>query len=412
MPSMKITEKAIDRLKAPTPTGKQILYWDETLRGFGVLCSGATSAKSFVCQREINGKTRRVTIGPTNVLSLQDARKRAEGVLAKFYAGVDPKAGVPRTMTLAEVLEGYIKANPELRAKTIKDYRFAVGHYLAAWADKPLSDITSRMVEDRHREIRDEVAAANGGRYDGEGTANNAIRTLKALWNYAATHDEDLPRNPVRLAKKQWFKISPRERIVPEDKMPSFYAAVQALASPVARDYLTLLLFTGLRRTEAATLVWSDVDFDKRIIRVSAERTKTGKKLDLPMTDLVRDMLVARRAIGHERFVFPSVGKGGHLSEPKFHLRQVAAACGVYVAAHDLRRTFVTVAESCDISPIALKLLVNHAVGADMTARYAQLTTERLRGQAQRVCDRLKALCGIEAAAEGVLRFTDKNFFQ
>jgi len=53
------------------------LYWDTDLRGFGVRTSGKTSDKSYIVQRAINGSTRRVTIGPTNVLALADARNRA-----------------------------------------------------------------------------------------------------------------------------------------------------------------------------------------------------------------------------------------------------------------------------------------------------------------------------------------------
>jgi hypothetical protein len=73
----------------------------------------------------------------------------------------------------------------------------------------------------------------------------------------------------------------------------------------------------------------------------------------------------------------------------------VAAACGVRVSPHDLRRTFITVAESCEISPMALKAMVNHSLGGDVTAGYVQMTTERLRAPVQKVADEMKRLCGI-----------------
>jgi integrase len=77
----------------------------------------------------------------------------------------------------------------------------------------------------------------------------------------------------------------------------------------------------------------------------------------------------------------------------------VAAATGIRVSAHDLRRTYLTIAESADISPLALKALVNHSLGGGITERYVQIKTERLREPAQRVCDKLKVLCGITAPA-------------
>ena len=119
------------------------------------------------------------------------------------------------------------------------------------------------------------------------------------------------------------------------------------------------------------------------------------------MSDIVYDLLVARRAIGDAKWVFPSNSKSGHIEEPKFPLRMVAAATGIEVSAHDLRRTFVTTAESTEMSVIALKSLVNHALPrGDVTSGYVQMTAERLREPAQRVADKLKNLIGI-APIEG-----------
>jgi len=59
----------------------------------------------------------------------------------------------------------------------------------------------------------------------------------------------------------------------------------------------------------------------------------------------------------------------------------------------------VTVAENTDIGALALKALVNHSLGDDVTAGYVQMTVDRLRDPAQRVADRLKELCGIGVTA-------------
>jgi integrase len=113
------------------------------------------------------------------------------------------------------------------------------------------------------------------------------------------------------------------------------------------------------------------------------------------MTDILADILVQRRAVGKAEFVFPSDGKSGHIAEPKHPLGLVAEATGINVSAHDLRRTFITTAESTDISPLALKALVNHALPNDMTSGYVIMSVDRLREPAQKVCDRLKQLCEV-----------------
>ena len=85
--------------------------------------------------------------------------------------------------------------------------------------------------------------------------------------------------------------------------------------------------------------------------------------------------------------------------------KAIAEASGVSVSAHDLRRTYITLAESCDISPLALKGLLNHALGGDVTSGYIVMSTERLREPAQRVCDRLLELIGLTGpAADNVTR--------
>jgi hypothetical protein len=68
-----------------------------------------------------------------------------------------------------------------------------------------------------------------------------------------------------------------------------------------------------------------------------------------------------------------------------------------------LRRTFITVAESTDISPLALKALVNHSLGNDETSGYVQMTVERLREPAERVANRMSVLCKIKPAVASTL---------
>jgi integrase len=395
MPTMRLTEKAVARLSAPDPSGRQVLHWDNELRGFGVLCSGITSSKTYIVQRALpGGRTRRVTIASVAELSLQEAREKAARVLLDLRAGIDPKAGLRGAGgTLRQVLESYIKARPALAERSREGYRNSVTHYLAPWLDRPLRSITPDDVEDRHQEISEAVEAA--GRYSGQATANAAMRVLRILWNYAADRDPTLPQNPVRRLKRQWFNVPPRERYVSAAALPKFYRAVCDLPNPIARDYLLLLLFTGMRRGEAAGLRWENIDIAERKIKLPAAKTKSRRKLDLPMSDVVLGIFMERQRLGRDKFVFPSNGGSGHIAEPKFPLKLVAQACGVRVSAHDLRRTFITVAESADISPTALRALVNHSLGRDVTSGYIQMSVERLREPAQKVADKMGALCGI-----------------
>jgi len=410
MPTIDLTKRVIERLPAPDPSGKQVLYWDRSLRGFGLLVSGTTTTKTFIIQRKIrgSGNTRRVTIERADIISLEKARERAIALLAELGAGLDPKAerrkAARRVVTLTATLDSYLAARKDLAGKTRKEYRAGVERHLEDWMDLPLRQITPEMVEAKHEQIAAGVAARNNGGRRGGGpaigasSANGVMRAFRALWNFAAERDPSLPANPVKRLRRAWYPEHRREGMVRPDELPAFYKAVCDLPSITARDYLLLLLFTGLRRNEAAASRWDEIDFAERVIRLPARRTKAGRKLDLPMSSYVRDLLIARRAIGRDGpFVFASDSRSGHIEEPKFPLNQVALATGIRASAHDLRRTFITIAEGSDISPLALKALVNHSLGSDVTSGYVQMASERLREPAQRVCDRLMKLCGITA---------------
>src|SRR5215813_6215517 len=115
MPRKKLIEKSVSALKAPDPSGRQVMFWDKETKGFGVRVSGTTNDKGYVVQKAINGKTRRITIGACNVLSLADARVRAQGQLGDFARGIDPKAKRAGSATLATVLDDYLAARKDLR---------------------------------------------------------------------------------------------------------------------------------------------------------------------------------------------------------------------------------------------------------------------------------------------------------
>jgi integrase len=430
MSHLKFTEKSVAKLPAPHPSGQQVFFWDLSFAGFGVLLSGTSKAKTYVVKS--HGVRRK--IGRADVMPLADARAAAKKMMAGLALGIDPKRKQFGDATLRMVLDGYIEGT-RLKPRTQANYREGIERHLTNWLDKPVNAISREMVETRHRQIAEEVAERErkniadqakahlkraerteldypeaSARHrmlhqaavirqprSGRGVADGVMRVLRALMNYAIDKDASLGVNPVRL-RRMWYKPPRRERLVKADDMQKFYAAVLALENPVQRDYLLLLLFSGLRRREAAALTWEDVDFKAGIIRVPSSSTKNSKPLNLPMSDVVRDLMIARRKIGKTEYVFPANSMSGgvtHLQEPKFALAEVAAACGVKICAHDLRRTYISVAESCDISPIAMKCLVNHALGGDVTAGYAILSTERLREAAQRIADRLRELCCI-----------------
>ena len=335
MAKLKLTKTVIERIKAPDPSGRQTITWDTEVKGFGLLASGKTEAKTFIAQRRLpDGKSRRLTIGGVGEFrTVEDARRKAGALLAGLREGKDPKAerkrAATRDRTLRAWVDLYLASRKSLSPRSIEEYRRSVSRHLEAWLHRPMREVTPDMVEDKHAAI---------GKAAGPAAANSAMRALRAVWNHALDRDGTLGANPVRRLKGDgWFPTPPRTRSVRAEQLADFYGAVDALPNRTAADYLKLLLFTGLRRREAAGLKWEEVDFAIKVIRLPATRTKAGRKLDLPMSDHVRDLLIARRALGNDAgWVFGADSRSGHIEEPKFALDLVAKASGIAVSAHDL----------------------------------------------------------------------------
>jgi integrase len=151
------------------------------------------------------------------------------------------------------------------------------------------------------------------------------------------------------------------------------------------RDYFLLILFTGLRRMEAASLPWKDIDFKARTFTV--QDTKNREIHTLPMSDFLYELFLRRKQFKTSEFVFPAPSKTGHIMEPRKAMLKVAELSGVTFTVHDLRRTFATTAESLNLPAYALKRLLNHKMTHDVTAGYIMRDVERLRKLMQRITD-------------------------
>ncbi len=162
----------------------------------------------------------------------------------------------------------------------------------------------------------------------------------------------------------------------------------------IVRDYLLLLLFTGLRRCEAATLQWSDVDFKGKVLTIRAEIAKNNTEHRLPLSDFLLKLLQSRfEANGTSTYVFPGRGGKHHLVDPGHVSEGVQKRCALKFMLHDLRRTFLTTAEKLEVPHYALKKLANHVSRGDVTGGYIVVDVERLRGYMAKISDHFVALC-------------------
>jgi integrase len=390
---VKLTKTSVDKIEPPT-SGQRFVR-DGELKGFALRIT-ASGTKSFVIEKRIDGRVRRITLGRYGELTVEQARKRAHQTLGKIAMGIDPlaeqKQERARSITLRTAFHDFKTARQTLiKPKTLYDYDRYMKTAFADWQRKPVIQLTKAMVANYHRHL---------GQSRGENYANGAMRFLRALLNVAqATYDDGnghslLLENPVNVLTqtRSWYHTERRRTVIKVHQLPRWYQAVMALkasdqpemAATVA-DYLVLLLFTGLRRQEAAQLQWQHVDFLDRTLTIPD--TKNREPHSLPLSDALYDLLKVREVEAVNEFVFPGKEGQGYLIEPKRHIQKVIEHSGVEFIIHDLRRTFITIAEAIDIAPYTIKRLVNHKINGDVTAGYIISDMERLRGPMQKVTD-------------------------
>ncbi len=387
MPNLRLTRRVVDEI--PHPASGQVFYRDTTLIGFGLRVG--TQSKVYYAEGQVNRQTRRVTIGRADVFAAEIARKRAMALLADMAEGHDPNAKkrkeVVAKVMLADAFDSFFIARPHLSPHTVLNYTRTAKLYLKAWRKKPINEITRQMVLKRHQELSTEI---------GKTTANNVMRHLRSVYNFAAATHDEFPLNPVQILTqaRAWHREQRRQTVVTALDLPMWWKAVMA-EPEYSRDFLLMALFTGMRRGELMALRWENVDLTARTLHLP--KTKNGDPLNLPLSTFLVDLLTARREqVGDSPFVFPGPGKQGHLMETKKFLLRVGAGSGVSFTLHDLRRTFITIAESLDVPYYALKRLLNHRANGDVTGGYIVVNAERLRGPVELVAARMLELVNAE----------------
>ena len=462
MGKIKLTKTTVEKLPY-ADKGKQIDYYDSELDSFGVRVS-ATGKKYFV-RSHIGNRRVRVMMKRVKLISADEARKEALVKLGEMAQGIDPnqverekrqqeeeqrRKEKLQSFTLQTALDVYLQ-KPKLKPRTVKTYKDLFLLYLADWLDRPASEITRDMVKRRHQEIASGKRLRQAFKKEvdtkkakikkvaepkrREGAADNCFRTLRAVLNYAFEDEEGgtLYANPVNVLsskkRKAWFKVERRRTLIKNSDLPAWGKAVNALENPIAQDFLLLLLYTGLRRNEAARLQWSQVDFEDACFTIPD--TKNKEPLTLPLSNYLYQLLKNRKeglkaelaeakaALESNRdrlasmplntrqsffnrialaeahlaspYVFPGSGKAGYFQEPKRAIETVTATTGITFTCHDLRRTFATIAESLDLSNYTVKALLNHKLPlSDVTGGYIIMNIDRLREPMQKITDAIQ----------------------
>ena len=151
-----------------------------------------------------------------------------------------------------------------------------------------------------------------------------------------------------------------------------------------------LMLFymlTGVRRTEALTLEWSDIDEDERLILIRGTKTE-GSYRSIPLTDDLKYVLSEQRKQNEADKLRKGRGKFHEAREnmvfpfsAEYVSRTFKELCPAH-HLHDLRHTYITLCAESGVNVRVCQQLVGHSTAAMTLNVYTHVMDDYKRKEA------------------------------
>tara|TARA_R110000868_G_scaffold411742_1_gene708448 strand:+ start:197 stop:1423 length:1227 start_codon:yes stop_codon:yes gene_type:complete len=343
-----------------------------------------SGTKNWVLRYTLQGKSHTMGLGPVSLISLQDARQKAQDARRLLLDGIDPiqqrKAlktaqalDGAKSITFADAALKYIDShksgwkNAKHAAQwqsTLETYAFPVfgklpvgtvdvGFVIRAlepiWSDKPE---TASRLRGRIESVLD-WAKVRGYR-EGENPAR-----------WKGNLDHLLPaRSKVRKVK--------HHAALPYSEVADFLNKLRQQTGVAARAFEFAIL-TASRTSETLNAVWSEVDLEKKVWTIPGERMKAGQEHRVPLSDRAIEILQSvgqQFGFNPDRPVFP----GQRIKKPLSNMAFLAILRRMKrtdITAHGFRSTFRDwVAEKTAYPHEVAEMALAHSVSNKVEAAY------------------------------------------
>jgi integrase len=286
-------------------------------------------------------------IGRYPTITLAQARDKAKIILAERALGKHRPSNISWKKALAEYL-GAVEAKN--RPHTHREYSRTLKSYFP-FGDTKLADIAKADISKKLARLKDTPSQQK-----------HAAVYLKVFFNWAIA-EEYLATNPLQAYKQG--KAIRRKRILTADELRAVWVAsweIEGLFGTIVR----LLILTGQRRGEIATLLRTYYSHNQQTVTLPGELTKNHLEHTFPVGPLASQILMAQIGSPTRRgsdFLFPSRTSVERpfngWSKCKKELDKHAGIAAWTL--HDIRRTFRTNLGRLKVRPDIAERLVNHA---------------------------------------------------
>jgi integrase len=405
----KLTKRFVDRVP---PSTRDIVYWDSELPRFGLRVK-PSGARTFIVQyRNAAGRTRKLALGRVGVLTPEEARQRARKALLGVSDGQDPSAdrhAQRKDLLVSELVDLYLEEGPADKPQK-KASSWAIDasnlrrHAVPLLGRKLAKSLTPTDIQKFQRDVTTgkTKAMAGGARKRGRirvtggvGTAWRATVVVAAMFAWAVKRGL-LDTNPAEGVELN--KLQKRERFLSAAELARLGGAMVKAerqgVNPVALDMIRVLLLTGARRSEIASLKWAYVDFEHSALRLPDSKTDE-KVIALGAPALA--VLSSLTQGDADAWVFPAARGDGHFKGMPKIWKKVAGLAGIKVGkdagtlgvrVHDLRHGFASVAAADGDSLYLIGKVLGHTQVAT-TQRYAHLHLDPVRAVADRTARKI-----------------------
>lgn len=352
--------------------------------------------RSWVLRAKVGLVRRDIGLGGFPAVTLSQARDKAREARDKISQGIDPieerkaakaalAAAQRRGLTFADATDKYLAA--KLDAFKNPKHRQQWQNTLETYAKPELGNM---LVQDIA--VQDVLRVLQPIWTDKTETASRLRGRIEAVLSWATVAGHRTGDNPARWAGnlKELLpapsKVAKKENqpALQVDDAPRWFAALRTREGFGARA-LEFLALTALRSQEIRGALWDEIDLDKALWIIPAERMKMGREHRVPLSGEAVALLQALPRLEGNPLVFPAA-RGGKLSDmtlsaamKRMHEADVASGGTGFIdreskrpaVPHGLRSTFRDwVAEYTNYPGDIAEVTLAHRISSAVEASY------------------------------------------
>lgn len=342
-----------------------------------------SGSRSWVYRYMLSGKSRDVGLGPAGPggLSLSQARDQATELRLKVKGGIDPlaeraaakaaakvavQAAKAAGVTFKEMAQTHIKANQDSWRNA--KHRQQWENTLATYAYPVIGDLPVAEVDTPHvLQILEPIWKEKTE------TASRLRGRIETILDSAKARGLRQGENPARW-RGHLAQILParaklsrgHHKAMPYDAIPAFLKRLREREA-VAALGLEFVILTASRTGEAIKATWAEIDLDKAVWTIPAERMKAGKEHRVPLSPRAVQILKSMQQLGSP-CVFPGT-RSDSLSS--MAMAMLLRRMKVDVTVHGFRSGFRDWAAECTgYSHEVAEMALAHTIGSAVERAY------------------------------------------